>query len=296
MRQFIGAFLALALLTSCSGTNPKTQGTLKTTAMNANNFKSGYADINGLKMYYEIYGQGSPLVLLHGGGSTIQTTFGSIIPLLAQNHLLIGIELQAHGHTNDRNTDLSFEQDADDVASLLQHLNIKKAAIFGFSNGGTTALQLGVRHPQLISKIIAASALCKRNGVPPQFWDFMKNATLDQMPQPYKEAYAKAAPQPENLKIMGDKCAKRMVDFKDMSDEELQSIKAPVLILIGDTDVMTPEHAVAMHHLIPNSQLAIIPGGHGDYIGEITTLKPETQSSEFIVPLLEKFLLQTSRP
>lgn len=295
MKQLIGALLALTLLVSCSSTNLNTQGILKTAVMNANNFKSGYADINGLKMYYEIYGQGSPLVLLHGGGSTIQTTFGSIIPLLAHNYQLIGIELQAHGHTSDRNTDLSFEQDADDVAALLQHLNIKKAAILGFSNGGTTALQLGVRHPQLVSKIIAASALCKRNGVPPQFWDFMKNATLDQMPQPYKEAYAKAAPQSENLKIMGDKCAKRMVDFKDMTDEQLQSIKASVLIVIGDSDVMTPEHAVAMRHLIPNSQLAIIPGGHGDYIGEITTLKPETQSSEFIVPLLEKFLRQTSK-
>src|SRR5436190_21441624 len=92
-------------------------------------FKSGYSDINGLKMYYEIYGQGKPLVLIHGGGSTIETTFGRIIPLLAKHRQIIGVELQAHGHTNDRNADLTFEQDADDVAKLLDNLRISKVDI-----------------------------------------------------------------------------------------------------------------------------------------------------------------------
>ncbi len=285
--KIIGVLVVLLLFSCSSGKQSKT--TQKTTLMETPS-KEGYANVNGIKMYYEIYGQGKPLVLIHGGGSTIQTTFGSIIPLLSQNRQLIGVELQAHGHTSDRNSDLSFEQDADDVVALLNYLKIDKADFFGFSNGGTTALQIGIRHPEHVSKIIAASALAKRNGVPSQFWDFMKNATLDQMPQPYKEAYRRAAPHPENLKIMGDKCAKRMVDFKDISDKQLQSIKATVLIVIGDTDVMTPEHAVEMHRLIPNSQLAIIPGGHGEYIGEITTLKPETKNKEFIMPLLEKFL------
>lgn len=287
--KIIGVLVVLLLFSCSSGRQSKT--TQKTTLMETPS-KKGYADVNGIKMYYEIYGQGKPLVLIHGGGSTIQTTFGSIIPLLSQNRQLIGVELQAHGHTSDRNSDLSFEQDADDVVALLNYLNIEKADFFGFSNGGTTALQIGIRHPKHVSKIIAGSALCKRNGVPSQFWDFMKNATLDQMPQPYKDAYLIASAHPENLKIMGDKCAKRMVDFKDISDKQLQSIKAPVLIVIGDTDVMTPEHAVEMHRLIPNSQLAIIPGGHGEYIGEITTLKPETKNTEFIIPLIAKFLSQ----
>lgn len=287
--KIIGVLVGLLLFSCSSGKQSK--NTQKTILMETPS-KKGYADVNGIKMYYEIYGQGKPLVLIHGGGSTIQTTFGSIIPLLAQNRQLIGVELQAHGHTSDRKTDLSFEQDADDVISLLNYLNIEKADFFGFSNGGTTALQIGIRHPEHVGKIIAASALSKRNGVPSQFWDFMKNATLDQMPQPYKDAYLNASAHPENLKIMCDKCAKRMVDFKDINDKQLQSIKAPVLIVIGDADVMTPEHAVEMHRLIPNSQLAIIPGGHGEYIGEITTLKPETKNTEFITPLIEKFLNQ----
>src|SRR6185312_7467689 len=110
------------------------------------NFKSGYSEVNGLKMYYEIYGAGKPLVLIHGGGSTIQTSFGRIIPLLAKHRQVIGVELQAHGHTNDRDTDLSFEQDANDVATLLKNLGIDKADILGFSNGGQTAIEMALRH------------------------------------------------------------------------------------------------------------------------------------------------------
>jgi pimeloyl-ACP methyl ester carboxylesterase len=253
-------------------------------------FKSDYSDVNGLKMYYEIYGEGKLLVLIHGGGSTIQTTFGRVIPMLAKHRQLIAVELQAHGRTNDRENELSFEQDADDVAALLKNLNIPRADIFGFSNGGTTALQIAIRHPELVDKIIAASALCKRNGVPSGFWDFMKQAQLENMPEQLKEAYIKVAPAPKGLQVMHDRDAKRMVDFKDIPDEQIQSIKAPTLIIIGDNDVTTPEHAIEIHRLISNSELAIIPGGHGEYIGEITTLKPDSKESDFVVPMIESFL------
>lgn len=253
-------------------------------------FKSGYFKVNGLQMYYEVYGQGKPLVLLHGGGSTIQTSFGRIIPRLATSRQVIGVELQAHGRTGDRDSDISFKQDADDVAALLGELGIAKADFFGFSNGGTTALLIAVRHPGLVNKIIAASALCKRNGAPDEFWDFMMRARLEDMPRPYKDAYASIAPDPGRLRIMHDKCARRMQTFTDIPDEQLQAIKAPVLIIAGDRDVMTPEHAVAMHRLITHSNLAIIPGGHGDYIGEITTLKPGTGESDFAVPMITAFL------
>lgn len=124
--------------------------------------KSGHADVNGISMYYEIYGQGQPLVLIHGGGSTIQTSFGRIIPLLAAEHQIIGVELQAHGRTGDRDSELSFEQDADDVAALLKSMDVTQADIFGFSNGANTALQIAIRHPQLCRKIIAGSPLLKK--------------------------------------------------------------------------------------------------------------------------------------
>lgn len=253
-------------------------------------FKSGYSEVNGLKMYYEIYGEGKPLVLIHGGGSTIETNFGRIIPLLAAKRQVIAMELQAHGRTNDRDSELTFEQDADDVATLLKNLNIPQADILGFSNGGTTALQLAIRHPSLVNKLIAASALCKRSGVPSQFWGFMEQARLENMPEPLKEGYKKVAPDPAGLQVMHDKDARRMVNFKDIPDEEIKSITVPTLIVIADKDVITPEHAMEMNRLITTSSLAIIPGGHGEYIGEVTTLKPETKDSDFIIPLIENFL------
>ncbi|MEC3965843.1 alpha/beta hydrolase [Flagellimonas halotolerans] len=256
-------------------------------------FQNGYSEVNGIKMYYEMYGQGKPFVLIHGGGSTIQSTFGKVIPLFAKNRQVIAVELQAHGRTDDRDAEVSFEQDADDIATLLKNLNIDKADFFGFSNGGTTTLQIAIRYPEIVDKIIVGSALAKRDGVPEWFWDFMKQATLENMPAQLKTAYKEVAPDTNGLQIMHDKDAKRMVNFKDIPDEQIASIKAPTLIIIGDKDVITPEHAIELYGQITNSQLAIIPGGHGDYIGEITTLKPGFKASELVaVPMIEKFLGQ----
>ncbi len=253
-------------------------------------FKSGYTDVNGLKMYYEIYGQGKPLVLIHGGGSTIQTSFEKVISLFAKSRKVIAVEMQAHGRTSDRNADLSFEQDADDIATLLANLKIDKADFFGFSNGGTTTLQIAIRHPEIVDKIVLGSALAKRNGIPVQFWDYMKQASLDNMPPQLKDAYKRVAADTNGLQVMFARDVQRMRNFKDISNEQMQAIKAPTLIIIGDKDIITPEHALEMHRLIANSELAIIPGGHGDYIGEITTLKPDFKETDLAVPLIEKFL------
>lgn len=284
-------FFALLILILASCKESRTNKNTVDTKIDSLAFKSGYSEVNGLKMYYEIYGEGKPLVLIHGGGSTIQTTFGRVIPMLAKQRKLIAVELQAHGRTSDRDSEVSFEQDADDVAALLKNLNILKTDIFGFSNGGTTALQIAIRHPELVNKLVAASALCKRNGVPSQFWEFMEQARLENMPEQLKEGYKKVASDTSGLQVMHDKDAKRMVDFKDIPDEKIKSIKAPTLIIIGDKDVITPEHAVEMHRLIVNSELAIIPGGHGEYIGEVTTLKADYKESDFVaVPMIESFL------
>ncbi|MEZ5054041.1 MAG: alpha/beta hydrolase [Chitinophagales bacterium] len=141
--------------------------------------ESGYSNINGIQLYYEIYGKGKPLVLIHGGGSTIQTTFANAIPLFSKSRKLICIELQAHGRTEDRDNPLSFEQDADDIATLLENLHIEKTSLFGFSNGGMTAIQFAIKYPNKCDKIVAASVILKRNGTFPLFWDFIKNSTLN---------------------------------------------------------------------------------------------------------------------
>lgn len=253
-------------------------------------FHRGYAPINGLEMYYEVHGAGKPLVLLHGGGSTINTTFGKIIPLLARNHQVIAVELQAHGRTSDRDAELSFEQDAADVAGLLRVLKIEKADFLGFSNGGTTLIHLALEYPDLVDKIILASALAKRSGVPAFFWDFMEQAKLENMPPQLKEAFLAVNPDPKALEIMHDKDARRMREFRDIPDDRLRSIKVPVLIVNGDRDIITPEHALELHRLLANSSLAIIPGQHGEYLGEITTLDENYSDEYLIVPIIEKFL------
>ena len=255
--------------------------------------QKGYSEVNGIKMYYEIYGQGTPLVLIPGGGSTIETSFGRIIPLLAKKYKVIAMDLQAHGRTSDREAPETFEQDADDVAALLKNLNISKADFLGFSNGATTTIQIVFRHPEIVDKIILASALCKRNGVPPQFWDYMKGGTLANMPEQLKEAYLKVSPNPKGLQTMFDKDVERMINFKDIPDEQIKSIKVPTLIIIGDKDVITPEHALEMHRQIANSELAIIPGVHGEYIEEITTLKSNSKEASLVIPLMEGFLEQS---
>ena len=149
--------------------------------------KTGYAEVNGLNMYYEIHGQGKPLVLIHGGGSTIETTFGRIIPLLSKKRQIIAVEMQAHGHTGDRPADLSFEQDADDVAALLKNFKIDKADFLGFSNGGQTLIEVALRHPEIINKTIIASAFYNRSAAAPEFWEGFGGATLDVMPKALRE-------------------------------------------------------------------------------------------------------------
>ncbi|WP_057937960.1 alpha/beta fold hydrolase [Algoriphagus resistens] len=283
-------YFVLAILTLAACNNKKeTENTMQISAPKDIK-KTGYSEVNGLQMYYEIYGQGKPFVLIHGGGSTIQSNFEKVIPLFAKNRQVIAVELQAHGRTSDRNADLSFEQDADDVATLLKNLLIDKADFLGFSNGGTTTLQIAIRHPELVNKLILGSTLAKRNGVPEWFWGFMENARLENMPEQLKEAYMKATPDSNGLQVMHDRDAKRMINFKDIEDGQLESIKAPTLIIIGDKDVITPEHALELHRQIANAELAIIPGGHGQYIGEITTLTPDFKESDLVVPMIEKFL------
>lgn len=248
-----------------------------------------YASVNGLKMYYEIHGEGFPLVLIHGGGSTIGTTFGRVLPMLAKNHKVIAVEMQAHGHTADIERPMTFEQDADDIAALLKHLNIDKANIFGFSNGATTTLQIAIRHPRIVNRIVVASTMYKRAGAIPGFFDAMKNATFDGMANEYKQAFLKINPKHDALYRMYERDVTRMQNFADISEKSIISIQAPALILTGNKDVLTPEHAVEMYRKIKNAQLVILPGGHGEYIGEITTLKEKTSTFPAI-QIIEDFL------
>jgi len=250
----------------------------------------GYSTVNGIKMYYEIYGHGgTPLVLIHGGGSTIQTSFSKILPFLSAHRQVIAMELQAHGRSEDRDAPETFEQDADDVFALMQNLHIDSADIMGFSNGANTTMQLAVRHPEKVRRLVLVSGFYKRDGMQPWFWDMMAKASLENMPIELQEAYKKVAIDPSHLETMQNKDRDRMRNFTDWSDDVLKNIKAPTLVMSADKDVMTPEHAVAMHNLIPNSKLVILPGYHGEFLGEIMYPKPSNMP-QVTAMIVEEFL------
>jgi len=255
---------------------------------------ANYANINGLKMYYELHGTtGQPLVLIHGGGSTLMTTFGTILHALAKTHRVIAVEMQAHGHTGDRDAFQTFEQDANDIVGLLNHLNIERANIFGFSNGGQTAIELGINHPKRINKLIIASAFYKRSGVPDWFWPGFKNPDFGHMPQIYKDEFAKINNDPAALMNMFNKDVQRMLNFKDWSENAMRSINAPALIVQGDQDLSFAEHAVEMLRMLPNARLAILPGNHGSYIGEAMSWGVNSKVPGLFVALVDEFLAES---
>lgn len=255
-------------------------------------YESGHAQVNGIRMYYEIHGpaRGVPLVLLHGGGSTIEVSFGRVLPLFARTRRVIAVEEQGHGRSSDRDAPVGFESSADDVEALLDSLKIERADLFGFSNGASIALQVAIRHPHRVRKLVFASSMTRREGAHPQFWKFIEQADFSNMPQPLKDAFLRVNPDERQLRIMHDKDAQRMWNFEDLPDELLRSVRAPALIVLGDRDIVRPEHAMELTRLIPDARLLILPGGHGDYLGEALTTRKETRYPDLAVGLFEAFL------
>lgn len=255
-------------------------------------FESGHAPVNGIEMYYELHGRcdGVPLVLLHGGGSTIDVSFGRVLPIFAANRRVIALEEQGHGRTTDRDAPVAFESSADDVAALLRFLKIEQADLFGFSNGASVALQVAIRHPALVRKLVFASSMTKRSGAPAEFWEFMQHADFSNMPQPLKDAFLRVNPDEQKLRTMHDKDAARMQAFQDVPDELVRSVRAPTLIVLSDHDIVSPAHALELTHLISGARLLILPGGHGDYLGEAVMTQSETRYPGLTAGLIGEFL------
>jgi len=234
---------------------------------------SGYAPANGLDMYYEIHGTGQPLVLLHGAFSAIGTSFGNVLPDLAKSRQVIGLEMQAHGHTADIDRPLSLEQMADDTAAALQHLGMEQADIFGYSTGAAVALRVAIRHPDVVRKLVLASVTYTMGGVHPGLMDGLATMTPEMMyGSPWHEEYMRIAPRPEDFTTLFEKKTRMDQAIQDLPAETISAITAPTLLIIGDSDLVRPEHAVEMFRLLgggvfgdtpaglPNSQLAILPG------------------------------------
>jgi pimeloyl-ACP methyl ester carboxylesterase len=248
--------------------------------------RSGYAPVDGLRMYYEVHGRADgrtpPLVLLHGGGSTIQTSFAATLTRFAKARQVIAFDQQGHGRTADiADRSFTFEQSAEDAVALLRYLKVGSADFLGYSNGGHIATAIALKHPDAVHRLIILSAMFDRSGSDPAFWESFKHAKLDEMPAELREAYLRVAPHPEDLPSFFAKSVERMLNFKGWTPEQIRSITAPTLVLAGDRDVLRPEHAVQMFRLLPNAQLAILPGtNHMEIVNR----------SDWLVSMVEAFL------
>jgi pimeloyl-ACP methyl ester carboxylesterase len=252
-----------------------------------------WVELPGLRMYCEVQGEGRPLLLLHGGASTAQTSFGAIAPRLARHHRVIAPEQQGHGHTPDAERPLSFEQMADDTAALLQRLGVREADVLGYSNGGVVALQLARRHPGLVRRLVLASSYFERSAMSPAFWKGFDAARLEDMPAPLRQAHLAAGRTPAELEAMFRKTVAMMRGFEDLPEAALRALPGPALVMVGDGDVMSVEHAARMARLIPGGRLAVLPGSaHGTYLAAAESARPGSPLPDLAVAMIEAFLAE----
>jgi pimeloyl-ACP methyl ester carboxylesterase len=257
-----------------------------------NSLQTGYALVNGLHMYYEIHGTGEPLIVLHGAYMSI-VTMGEIVPRLAQTRQVIAVELQGHGRTADIDRPLSYEQMADDVAALMREIGVEKADIFGYSMGGGVALQLAIRHPEVVRKLVVASATYTSRSLHPGMMEMLETITPDVFAgSPWEADYLRLAPNPENFSTLVRKLTQFDSEVQDWPRESIQALSTPTMIIMGDADIIQPEYAVDLLRLrgggingdlegVPNARLAILPGT--THLGVISRV-------DWITPMIVEFL------
>jgi pimeloyl-ACP methyl ester carboxylesterase len=252
--------------------------------------ETAYAPVNGLRMYYEIHGSGEPLVVLPGAYMTVEL-MGDLVSALAMSRQVIAVEFQGHGHTADIDRPFSYEQFADDTAALLGYVGIERADVYGYSLGGGTALQLGLRHPGHVRKLVIASASYSSDGLYPEVVGGIENITPEMFDgTPWREAYERTAPDPSAFPTLVEKL--KQLDLTPF-DWPIDELAAPALVLIGDADGTRLEHAVEMFRrlgggifgdlapALPASQLAILPG---------TTHVGMLERAGWISPMVTTFL------
>jgi pimeloyl-ACP methyl ester carboxylesterase len=252
--------------------------------------------VNGMRMYYEVSGQGDPVVVLHGAYMNIPS-MGAIIPELAKTRRVYAIEFQGHGRTTDIDRRITYQNLADDVATFMDSVGLANADIFGYSMGGQAALQLAIRHPEKVKKLIAASVAYDLRGWQPVYTAAIPTMTVEMITGlPFGADYRKLAANPDGFPELVRKLI--ALEKEPMAwEEDIKKIKAPVLVISGDADVMTLEHSVALFHLVgggvmgdmgkplSTSRLAILPAtSHTAVIGQTALL----------IALIEPFLKGTT--
>ena len=258
-----------------------------------------YASINGLDLYYEISGSGQPLVVLPGAYGTIKT-LGELVPHLARTRRVIAVELQGHGHTADIERPLHFEWLADDIAALIKHLDLEQADLLGYSLGGGVALQTAIRHPEIVRKLVLVSTPFKKEGWYPEDLSVMAAMSAEALDvTPIHDAYLKTSPKPEAWPTFVDKI--RQVVTSDYNwEQEVTSLKNPILIVVGDADGMSLAHAVEFFGLLgggkgdgdmaglPGSSLAVLPAT--THVGWAPPYHGIMTRTQLLMPILTEFL------
>jgi pimeloyl-ACP methyl ester carboxylesterase len=249
--------------------------------------------VNGMSIYYEVSGEGDPLIVLHGAYMNIPS-MGKIIPTLAETHKVYAVEMQGHGRTTDIDRPITYPNLADDVAAFMDAVGLPKADVFGYSMGAVTGLQLAIRNPEKVNKLVAASVAYDVRGWQPAFVDFIPKMNVEMfLKMPFAEEFKKLAANPDGFPALVAKLIQ--LEKEPMAWEaEVKTIKAPVLIITGDADVATLEHSVALFRLLgggvmgdmgeplPASRLAVLPAtSHTAVITQVELL------AAFIEPFLK---------
>lgn len=222
--------------------------------------ETGYAPANGLKMYYEVRGEGEPIVVLHGAYMTVDAMAG-IVSELAKARKVIAVELQGHGRTADAERPIIYEHMADDVAAFLDHLGIEKTGVFGFSMGSGVAVQLAVRHPEAVRRMIVASVSYAHAGMHPEMIEMFPSITPEMFAgSPMEEEYKRLAPNPDDFPTLVTKLKQLDMTPFHWPEEDILGIAAPTFIIVGDSDVIRLEHAVEFFGLLGG-------GVMGDLVG-----------------------------
>src|SRR5688572_3087534 len=289
--------IVVGVMTYCEpGTKegPNTSTAAKDTAVSQNlkPAESGYAEVNGLKMYYEVYGEGKPIVLVHGSYMNIPMNWSHIIPLFAKDRKVIVAEMQAHGRTKDISREFSYEGMADDVSGLLKHLKIDSADILGYSMGGGVAFQFAVRHPEQLRRLVVLSGTYKHDGWWPDVEAMFATMNADMFKgSSIQTQYDSLGNDPAKFPEFVKKVIS--IDLKPYDwSKEVKNIKAPIFMAIGDVDGVRYEHALELFraigggkmgdiHGMPKSRLAILPG---------TTHIGMMQRTDWLIPMISDFL------
>lgn len=229
-----------------------------------------YAAVNGLNMYYEVHGAGEPLLLLHGGASSIPEKW---IPFFTSEYQVIAPEQMGHGRTADLpERPFHYHHMAEDTVELMKQLGIASAVIVGYSDGGIIGLDLAIHHPERVTRLAVTGANARVEGYTADNQEWID--TLDPASEPVSENYSRLSPDgAEHWPVVLGRMKSMWAAEPSFTDEELGTIKAPTLLVIGDRDIVTPEHAAEMFRAIPDVRLCVVPNaGHG-VLPEVTILE-----------------------